>query len=341
MNISDVSVRLTEKDILSIIDDYLKIDEIKINQVDIKECIKVQGTFSKGIKIKFAASLGIESIENNMVKLRLLNIKIGVLPISIKLVNFILKKVLRKLSDMGIYVDKGYLCIDFKLLCKYIPSVEFYLNHITILKGGLEVEVKDLIYSESKQAISLDELKEQIASTKMGDGSLESDEKSGEKTGDGSREFTKVNDEYSKLRSEVVEMAPDKYEKVVQCLMMLPDIVVLLYRLMKDKRVPIKTKVLIGSALGYLALPYDIIPDSIPILGKGDDFGIGFIVLDKIIDNVPRDVILENWQGNDDIIYKVSEVKEIIFDTIGRKNAIKIAAGTFIFFKKRKHKAKV
>lgn len=336
MKISDVTVRLTEKDISSIIDDYLKIDEIKINQVDIKECIKVQGTFSKGIKIKFAASLGIENIENNMVKLRLLNIKIGVLPISIKLVNFILKKVLRKLSDMGIHMDKGYLCIDFKLLCNYIPSVEFYLNHITILKGGLEVEVKNLVYSESKQAISLDELK-----AKMGDGSLESDEKpeeKQEKQGDGSREFTKVSDGYSKLRDEVVEMAPDKYEEVVQYAMMLPDIGVLLYRLMKDKRVPIKTKVLIGSALGYLASPYDIIPDSIPIIGKGDDFGIGFIVLDKIIDSVPQNVVLENWQGNDNIIYKVSETKKIIFDTIGRKNAIKIAAGTFMFIKKRKHK---
>jgi len=335
MNISDVTVRLTEKDILSIIRDYLKIDEIKITEISISDCIKVQGNFLKGIKLNFTATLMIVAIENNKLKLKVLNLKVGILPIAIKLLGFILKRPLLKLVNMGITFEAGNILIDFNILCKYIPFVEFYLTHITILKGGLEVEFRNLIYTESKQALSLSELKE-----KIGDSSHESIQKD-EKIGDSSQIINikeKQNEGYSIFRKEIIDRIPEKCHNIAKIIMIMPDITMFLYRLMKDNRVSMKTKVIIGTVLTYLALPYDVIPDFIPIIGKGDDLGIGLILLDRIIEDIPETVILDNWQGSPEIIKKVGEIRENIVKTIGRKNAIRILFGTVIFIKKRKKK---
>jgi uncharacterized membrane protein YkvA (DUF1232 family) len=64
------------------------------------------------------------------------------------------------------------------------------------------------------------------------------------------------------------------------------------YRLvLKDQRTPMLGKVVLGVAVGYLLLPFDLIPDFIPVIGYLDDAVIipGLILV--ALKLIPEDVI--------------------------------------------------
>jgi uncharacterized membrane protein YkvA (DUF1232 family) len=42
-------------------------------------------------------------------------------------------------------------------------------------------------------------------------------------------------------------------------------------RVLADSRTPISAKVFLGLAVGYLCMPFDLIPDFIPVIGHLDD----------------------------------------------------------------------
>ena len=313
MNISNVKVRVTEKDILTILEEFLNVKELNICNIKIGELIEVNGSYKKGIKFNFQVTLGLGSIDNNVLKLRVFKVKVGVLRICTGLANYILKKVLKSFEYMGLTVEKKTLFIDFKKLCKYIPLVEFKLKHITLYENNAEVYVEDLIYKDKKEVLSLEELKDKLK---------EDEAVVTEDTG------------YSKVRCDAIEKIPEDYRDFGEYIMLLPDITNLLYSLMRDEKVDKKTKILIGSAITYALLPVDIIPDSIPIIGKVDDIGIGLILLDKIIDSVDEETILKHWKGKREFIIKIKELKNDLFNSMGRKNTLMAINGCLIGAKK-------
>lgn len=65
-----------------------------------------------------------------------------------------------------------------------------------------------------------------------------------------------------------------------------------LYRLvLKDPRTPTLPKVLLWIAVGYTLLPFDLIPDFLPIIGHIDDVIIVPLLVVLALKLIPKEII--------------------------------------------------
>jgi uncharacterized membrane protein YkvA (DUF1232 family) len=71
---------------------------------------------------------------------------------------------------------------------------------------------------------------------------------------------------------------PDEYA-IRDAMRLLPDVVRLIKRLAADPETPRGVRLRLVLLLGYLALPIDLIPDFIPVLGYADDAIVVALVL--------------------------------------------------------------
>jgi uncharacterized membrane protein YkvA (DUF1232 family) len=77
----------------------------------------------------------------------------------------------------------------------------------------------------------------------------------------------------------------------------IPDCVVLVTRLAREPRVPRRRKLLLLALVGYLLLPFDLVPDFIPVAGQLDDAIIVALVLRHFVRAGGEPLIRELWPG--------------------------------------------
>ena len=80
-------------------------------------------------------------------------------------------------------------------------------------------------------------------------------------------------------------------------LTLIPDCIVLVSRLVGDPRVGRRRKLLLLALVGYLALPFDLVPDFIPIAGQLDDAIIVALILRRFVRSGGEELIRELWPG--------------------------------------------
>ena len=85
-----------------------------------------------------------------------------------------------------------------------------------------------------------------------------------------------------------------------EALRLLPDVLRLLRRLASDSTVSRAARVRLWLLLGYLALPIDLVPDFVPVLGYADDAIVTTLVLRSVVRRAGVPVIRRHWPGTED-----------------------------------------
>lgn len=77
----------------------------------------------------------------------------------------------------------------------------------------------------------------------------------------------------------------------------IPDCIVLLRRLLADPRLSRSRKLAVLLLIAYLALPFDLVPDFIPVAGQLDDAILVALVLRFVLRGAGLEVLNQHWPG--------------------------------------------
>ncbi|GAB6938407.1 YkvA family protein [Isoptericola variabilis] len=81
---------------------------------------------------------------------------------------------------------------------------------------------------------------------------------------------------------------------------LLPDVLRLVKRLAGDRSLSRGARALLVVLLGYLAMPFDLVPDVVPVLGWADDVIVVALVLRAVVRSAGPDVVRRHWPGTED-----------------------------------------
>jgi uncharacterized membrane protein YkvA (DUF1232 family) len=95
-------------------------------------------------------------------------------------------------------------------------------------------------------------------------------------------------------------VARPKGQLLTEALRLLPDLLRLLRRLAADRSLPGGVRVRLWLLLGYLAIPVDLVPDFVPVLGYADDAIIVAWVLRSVVRRAGPGAVQRHWPGSQD-----------------------------------------
>jgi uncharacterized membrane protein YkvA (DUF1232 family) len=81
---------------------------------------------------------------------------------------------------------------------------------------------------------------------------------------------------------------------------LLPDTLRLLKRLATDGTLPRGVRVRLWLLFAYLAVPFDLVPDFIPVLGYADDAILVVLVLRSVVRRAGPEAVRRHWTGTAD-----------------------------------------
>jgi len=106
-------------------------------------------------------------------------------------------------------------------------------------------------------------------------------------------------------------MLPATRAWVTEAMLLLPNLIKLVGRLLVDRRVPTLAKAFLLVTVGYVLSPIDILPDIIPFLGQLDDLLFICLALHYLLRSVGPPVVLEHWDGSDNLLETITTVVDI------------------------------
>ena len=90
--------------------------------------------------------------------------------------------------------------------------------------------------------------------------------------------------------------------RMMNLLLVIPNLLLLSTRLMVDPRVPAKERLLVAGAIVYALVPLDFIPDMLPFIGQVDDAYLVALSLLRLMTVTDPRVVREHWRGGGDVV---------------------------------------
>ena len=123
---------------------------------------------------------------------------------------------------------------------------------------------------------------------------------------------------YDRLRDQLIRTEPGSGSSVRDLILVLPDLVVLLFRLARDPRVPAGAKLLAAVGLGYVVSPIDVLPEFLfGPFGLIDDVLVVAWALSQILNRTHPDLVRAHWSGQGDALDAIRRMTAWAESTVG------------------------
>lgn len=117
----------------------------------------------------------------------------------------------------------------------------------------------------------------------------------------------------------MVQSPPGTGSSLRDLVLLVPDLAVLLVRLIRDARVPPGAKAIALLGIAYLLSPLDLIPDLLGPIGLVDDVLILGACLSRLVNYVHPDVVRLHWSGQGDALEVIQRISESSEDLLVRR----------------------
>ncbi len=108
---------------------------------------------------------------------------------------------------------------------------------------------------------------------------------------------------YDRMRAAFARLEPGGPVGFRDVVLLLPDLTILLVRLLRDRRVPLGAKAVALVGVGYVLSPIDLLPAIIfGPLGWIDDAFVVTAALGRILNDVHPDIVRSHWSGSGDAL---------------------------------------
>ena len=296
MRVTSLTTTLSAEDILHDLKTMVvpKVEGLDFVSVELEDnFIEIIGSFKKIINIPFLARVRIKSVLNNIMTLQIEKVKVLKVGIPKFVLNQVSKSIAAKAEEMGLKYEDRALSISIEEVLMKVPHVHMVVDQFSMENGLLSLKIKgieadiDALQAESNKDKEAEErLKEEEEAKKL--------KKFNKQLG----LLEKTEDSYSGFREKIIDKVPFSKRNIADYVFILPDLYALAFRLMKDRRVSRRDKILIGVTFGYPLLPFDILSDKIPLFGKLDDLALIFFGANHIMKKIPTPILVKNWQGD-------------------------------------------
>jgi uncharacterized membrane protein YkvA (DUF1232 family) len=133
----------------------------------------------------------------------------------------------------------------------------------------------------------------------------------------------KAQDYYRRLRRRLdawLQSRQGRAYRFADYLLLLPDLLHLIIRLVLDRRVPMEVRTQMAAVLAYVVLPLDLMPEAaLGPVGFADDLLLVALMVRKLMTTIPREVLLDHWSGSAELMQTIRTILDVAEEMVGSR----------------------